>query len=607
MRKAVFTHGQKALHSLRGGVFVCLAAFVVSACGGAPESDTARPKAARAPQIISKAPVRIMPIDLSAFAKNPPRRADAVVVALLLPMSDARDPIKALAGDLYNGAQLALFDGGITNIILKLHDTKGTPAGAQEAAMAAVAGGADMVVGPLFSSSVKAVAPVLAGRNIPALALSNDSSAAHDHVWLLGFLPEQNITQIVAEAISQGLTRFGALLPEGPFGERIGTSFVNEVTRFGGTIVQIEAYPPDAKQMFEPVKRLAQYDRRKAAYDVEMARLSQEARRLAPDDLADDVEADILFRAIAARAPELVSAYEALKLTETLGDIPYDAVFLPEGGLALRNLAPLLPYYDIDPRRVKFIGTGLWDDATLAQEPPLHGGWYAAPTRDGWVNFAARYERVYRRPPPRLAAMSYDAVSLAVTLAAMNKNAPFAVTQLTDANGFAGIDGIVRLKQGGLNERGLAVQEMTAREPRPVRQAPTSFVAYDRHMRAALALAERLKEENPDRQLSPYEGLAAAFAAPIEEGEGAEEAAESNSQPVLEPAPQPTAPALTPTLTPPSPLGGGTQSGDARGTSDSGNRVRAADLLQAITPQAASAAQPSAGLGALQPTAQPTP
>ena len=574
MRKTVFTDVQKTLWRARGAVVVCLGALLITACGGAPQRDSVRPNTPRAIQITPKAPARIMPLDLSAFPKNPPRRADAVVVALLLPMSDARDPIKALAGDLYNGAQLALFDGGITNIILKLHDTKGTPSGAQEAAMAAVAGGADMVVGPLFSSSVKAVAPVLAGRNIPALALSNDSSAAHEHVWLLGFLPEQNITQIVAEAISQGLTRFGALLPEGPFGERIGTSFVNEVTRFGGTIVQIEAYPPDAKQMFEPVKKLAQFDRRKAAYDMEMARLSQEARRLAPDDVAEDAEADILFRAIAARAPELVSAYEALKLTETLGDIPYDAVFLPEGGLALRNLAPLLPYYDIDPRRVKFIGTGLWDDATLAQEPPLHGGWYAAPTRDGWVNFAARYERIYRRPPPRLAAMSYDAVSLAVTLAAIHKDAPFAVTQLTDANGFAGIDGIVRLRHGGLNERGLAVQEMTAREPRAVRQAPTSFVAYDRHMRAALALAERLKEENPDRQLSPYDGLAAAFADPA-----AEISQDADRQPAETSVPQTPLPQtqLLQTGTP--------QTRAAiSGTNDSGNRVRTGDSLQAIDP-----------------------
>lgn len=494
--------------ALRG--FVLAGALLVAACGGGAEVSQQTRQSAPTP--IAAPMIEMMPIDLTAYPQNPPRRANGVVVGLLLPMGDARDNIRALAGDLYNAAQLALFDGGNGAIILKLHDTKGTPAGAQNAAMAAVAGGADIIIGPLFSSSVTAVAPVLAGRDIPALALSNDSGAARSHVWLMGFLPEQNITQIIAEAISQGLTRFGALLPQGPYGQRIGESFVAEVARFGGTVVQVETYPPEAKQMFEPVQRLAQFDRRTAAHQAEMARLTQAARALAPADMAEDSEADALFRAISDRAPELASAYEALKLTETLGDIPYDAVFLPEGGLALRNLAPLLPYYDIDPRRVKFIGTGLWDDVSLRQEPPLHGGWYAAPMRANWVGFAQRYERIYRRPPPRLAAMSYDAVALAVKLAGIHADTPFDATYLTDANGFAGIDGIVRLKAGGLNERGLAVQEMTASEPQAVRQAPNSFVAFDRHMRAALALAGRLKQENPDRQLGGYDGLDALFA-----------------------------------------------------------------------------------------------
>lgn len=489
---------------------VLAGALLLAACGGGAEVTQQTRQSA--PKQIEAPIVEMMPIDLTAYPQNPPRRANAVVVALLLPMGDTRDNIRALAGDLYNAAQLALFDGGNSAIVLKLHDTKGTPAGAQNAAMAAVAGGADMIIGPLFSTSVTAVAPVLAGRNIPALALSNDSGAARPHVWLMGFLPEQNITQIVAEAISQGLTRFGALLPQGPYGRRIGESFVAEVARFGGTVVQVETYAPEAKQMFEPVQRLAQFDRRTAAHQAEMARLTQAARALAPEDMAEDSEPDALFRAISDRAPELASAYETLKLTETLGDIPYDAVFLPEGGLALRNLAPLLPYYDIDPRRVKFIGTGLWDDVSLRQEPPLHGGWYAAPMRANWVGFAQRYERIYRRPPPRLAAMSYDAVALAIKLASIHADTPFDTAYLTDANGFAGIDGIVRLKAGGLNERGLAVQEMTANEPQAVRQAPNSFVAFDRHMRAALALAGRLKQENPDRQLGGYDGLDALFA-----------------------------------------------------------------------------------------------
>jgi ABC-type branched-subunit amino acid transport system substrate-binding protein len=461
----------------------------------------------------------MMRIDEGAYPTPPPRSDETRVVGLLLPLSDERDTIRALAGHLYNGAQLALFDaplnGGATNLVISLHDTKGTPTGAQEAAKAAIAAGSDVIVGPLFGSSVSAIQPVLAGRDVPGFAFSNDSSTAMDGLWLLGFLPEQNIDRIVSEAIAQGLTRFGALVPEGVFGERIGASFAASVDRFGGTIVQSETYPPDAQGMFDPVRRLARFDQRKAAHEGEMARLVQEAltllpRRTDPEtglDIAPPEEAEAVFKLLGDDAPELLSAYEALSLVETLGDIPYDAVFMPEGGLALRNLAPLLPYFDIDPRRVKFIGTGLWDDPTLSQEPPLHGGWYAAAPNRNWSGFVARYEKTYDAAPPRLASMAYDAVSLAARLSAFATDAPFRADLLTDPNGFSGIDGIFRLKPGGLNERGLTVQEVTRSTSREISPPPASFVDHGRRLQAAITLANALRQSNPDRAIQEATNL----------------------------------------------------------------------------------------------------
>ena len=494
--------------------------LLLAACGGAPQ-DAARQQNAVAQRAVVPAPA-ILPqpiaFDMQAYRQAPPRADGAVVVSLLLPMSDGRDAIRGLAGELYKAAQLAMFDTPLSRdarFVLRLHDTKGTPEGAAEAAKAALAAGSNILVGPLFADSVSAVAPLLVGREAKALAFSNDSRVAAQNLWLLGFLPEQNIDRIVSEAVSQGLTRFGALLPEGPYGDRIGAQFGDAVSRFGGTVVQVETYPPDAKDMFDPVKNLAQFERRKRAHMAEMAQLKAEAMTLLPADQidalprdeADAIDTDALFRALADTAPELVSAYEALKLTETLGDIPYDAVFMPEGGLALRNLAPLLPYFDIDPKRVKFIGTALWDDPALAQEPPLHGGWFAAPDGDNWDAFAARYERTYRTNPPRLASMAYDAVALAGRLAMMRPDRPFDDALLTNANGFAGLDGILRLRPGGLNERGLAVREITRRTPVNVSDAPSSFVDHDRRLRAALALAESLRRENPDLALPGLSAL----------------------------------------------------------------------------------------------------
>jgi hypothetical protein len=478
-------------------------------CANAP-APLAQNQAAPRAAIAQKAPpVRRMEIDKSAYPAPPPRDANARIVALLLPLGDERETIRSLAGHLYNGAQLALFDAPRANLVISLHDTKGTAQGAQEAAKAAIAAGAEIIVGPLFGSSVTAIQPVLAGRNVPGFAFSNDASTAQDGLWLMGFLPEQNIDRIVSEAIAQGLTRFGALVPQGVFGQRIAASFAASVDRFGGTIVQSEAYPPDAEGMFDPVRRLARFEERKAAHAAEMQRLTDEALALLPEridaetglPIAPPEAAEAVFKLLGDDAPELVSAYEALALVETLGDIPYDAVFMPEGGLALRNLAPLLPYFDIDPRRVKFIGTGLWDDPTLRQEPPLHGGWYAAAPNANWVGFAARYEAVYDAAPPRLASMAYDAVALAARLASFQTEAPFRAELLMDPNGFSGIDGIFRLKPGGLNERGLTVQEVTRAQSREISRPPKSFVEHDRRLEAAMSLAEALRRSNPDRAL----------------------------------------------------------------------------------------------------------
>ena len=40
------------------------------------------------------------------------------------------------------------------------------------------------------------------------------------------------------------------------------------------------------------------------------------------------------------------------------------------------QVAPLLPYYDIDPNIVKFVGTGAWDDEVFYDEPSLDGSIY---------------------------------------------------------------------------------------------------------------------------------------------------------------------------------------------------------------------------------------
>ena len=170
---------------------------------------------------------------------------------------------------------------------------------------------------------------MLANERVPALAFSNDRSVASKNIWLLGFIPEDNIDRAIAQTIGQGLTRFGALLPDGAYGERLGRTLDERIARYGGELVQVEIYPPDAPGMFEPVKRLAQYETRRAAHAEEMARLEAEATLLAPTD----APSENLFDSIRDIAPELVSNYEALKRVETLGKFLMTPCLCPKAAL----------------------------------------------------------------------------------------------------------------------------------------------------------------------------------------------------------------------------------------------------------------------------------
>jgi hypothetical protein len=164
-----------------------------------------------------------------------------------------------------------------------------------------------------------------------------------------------------------------------------------------------------------------------------------------------------------------------LKRIDTVGDVDYDAVLLPEGGLRLILVGSLLPFFDVDPDKVRFLGTGQWDDPTVWREPTLRGSWFAAAPPTNRLKFLDRYREAYGDTPPRIATLAYDAVALAAVLARGDNGPDFTNAALTTPNGFAGLDGIFRFRPDGLIERGLAVLAVEPREPKIVSPSPDSF------------------------------------------------------------------------------------------------------------------------------------
>lgn len=406
-----------ALRSL----FLLVAVAMLAGCSGLDLGGFGGNQPAPAP--VTRAPVTPQPTPPKIVGRDPslfytPAYMDGrepVRVALLLPFSSPRSDVRNVANALYNAAQLSLFDFKNTNVLLIPKATAGTADSAAQAAQEALREGADIIIGPLFSEEVASVAVPAAQAQVPVIAFSTDVSVGGTGVYLLSFAPFQDVNRIVDYATRQGISSYGALFPANAFGTRVRSVFQEAVAQRGDRLVSSASYPGTSEGMYDPTKLVA------GAKDS------------------------------------------------------YGAIFLPEGGSALKQIAPMLAYFDVDTQAVKLLGTGLWDDPSLVKEPALDGAWFPAPPPEGHEQFVRRYRAAYGNSPPRIASLAYDAVSLTIALSAQPKETRFSRETFTAPDGFAGVDGIFRFLPNGWTERGLAVMEIRPTGAVVIDPAPTSF------------------------------------------------------------------------------------------------------------------------------------
>ena len=120
----------------------------------------------------------------------------------------------------------------------------------------------------------------------------------------------------------------------------------------------------------------------------------------------------------------------------------------------------MFPKKVTDPAKVKYMGTGQWDQPGIGTEPTLVGGWFAAPAAQGYADFSRRFQTAFGRAPVRIASIAYDATALAAALAGNPPIRRYDREALENPQGFAGYDGVFRFRSDGLAERGLAVLEV---------------------------------------------------------------------------------------------------------------------------------------------------
>jgi ABC-type branched-subunit amino acid transport system substrate-binding protein len=387
---------------------------------GPPPADIPRPPAGPQP-----------PVGPGLAADEPAGAPTTPVEAAPLPAAEGgpnvigRGPVKVgvvlpltgagagVGASLRNAVELATLAAGADQATFLVKDDGSTPDGAKAATQAAIGEGAELVLGPLFGPNMRAAGAVARAANTPLIGFSNDATAAAPGVYLLSLLIESYVDRVIAFAAAQGKKSLAAIAPDDAYGAAAMAAIQTSAAEHGLRAMAAERYPAGS--------------------------------------------ANAAARKIAALGASIDTLFVA--------ELPENAA-TTAGALAKAGIAP---------GAVQILGPGVWNDARVLATPLYRGAWFAAPESAGFSAFAQRYRAKYGSEPPRVAALAYDAGSLAIALARTQGAARFQRATLTAPTGFQGADGVFRLRADGLNERGLAVMQIEDGRARMIAAAPRSF------------------------------------------------------------------------------------------------------------------------------------
>ena len=320
-------------------------------------------------------------------------------------------PDAEMGQSIANATALALADTKVTNIRMVTYDTG---LGVAAATQRAIADGNKLILGPLRADNVIEVAEIARPAAVPIIRFSNDIGVAGQNVFLLGHLPNQSIERVVLYAKSRGLNRFAGVVASNVYGQRAQSNITTAVRAAGGILVGIQESNGTAASAEAAARRLAQ-----------------------------------------------------------MGAI--DAILVADTGRAAITTVPALRRGGL--RTAKILGTDLWNiDGTLAGSPPMYGAMFASVSDTLYTQYATKYGARFGKAPLRLSSLGYDSVLL-VARVARNwvPGTRFPVGQLTDPQGFIGVDGAFRFNANGLTDRMLEVQEIQAGKFVTVSAAPSQF------------------------------------------------------------------------------------------------------------------------------------
>jgi len=291
-------------------------------------------------------------------------------------------------------------------------DTKGNEEGAVNAFNNAVRQDASVILGPVFSDNTRAILPYSMRSNINVISFSNDASLLHNGIYLIGFMPEDQINRILNFARMEGHQNFTALLPRNEYGMLSHNIYRQNLNQNGLDDSRIFWYLKEGGDISETLSNIIRE----------------------------------------SNSPSF----------SNLGNSNRNILFIPEGG---RNLLSIHKRLKQQKALDKFhiIGTGSWDDEYITSNSSLRGSLFSSSPINTRHFFEANFKELFDYQPIRVASLGYDAVALVAAIA--REGLKLDKASIESSSGFAGVNGTFRFLPSGKNQRLLSVMQITDEEP----------------------------------------------------------------------------------------------------------------------------------------------
>ena len=272
-----------------------------------------------------------------------------------------------------------------------------------------------LFIGPIQSKYTKIINNYC-NHNVFFFSFSSQSKLAKDCIYLFNFFPKNELSQLLLFLNEDA--KVALLYPENEYGYLIN-SFIDEIIfESSAILVNRSSYKNDLSNVRESIKELGKYELRK----YELNRQKQ-----------------ILSSKKDEKSKKRLKKLEKFKTTS---DYDFTHILIADYGLNLLQVAPLLPFYDIDPNIVQFMGTGVIDDKTFFYEPSLQGAIFPGVPETRRKNLIYNYTEIYEEDFLRISTLPYDLIGLLNFIYTKDYKLDDLINLLNNSNKrFDGIDG----------------------------------------------------------------------------------------------------------------------------------------------------------------------